>query len=252
MKDIHQVERMPLFNLDSISDVSSWKASDSHLDARDAFRSSPFRVCDSGGELFTSKTNFSYDARDVLLDFERSRRVYIAAKLLVQEDVALHYGVSNLKDNLLRTHFENATVKDESTPFHSSTLQCDSKGLTASSTTATMRPPSTPASDLARGDSFRATEIRTIVQNHSTSFNESAEMMFPKQRFETMKQHDRWVRALFQSHREAVIQKFVADLELQWPREAPVRPWFTDVDTYINVLAAVLNIVAKFRTQYCN
>jgi hypothetical protein len=77
-------------------------------------------------------------------------------------------------------------------------------------------------------------------------------MMFPKQRFETTKQHNRLVRALFQSHREAVIQRFVADLELQWPREAPVRPWFTDVDTYINVLAAVLNIVAKFRTQYCN
>jgi hypothetical protein len=192
MKDIiHQAERMPLFNLDSISDVSSWKASDSHLDARDAFRLFSFRVCDFGGELFTSRMDLSYDARDVLLDSKRSRRVYIAAKLLVQEDVALHYGVPNLRDTLLHAHFKHATVRDESTPSHSSTLRFDSKWLTDSSTTATIRLPPAPAFDLARGDSFRAAEIRTIVQNHSTSSHESAEMMFPKHRFETTTQHDR-------------------------------------------------------------
>jgi hypothetical protein len=123
----------------------------------------------------------------------------------VQEDVVLHYGVLNLKDTLLHAHFKNATVKDESTPFHLSTLRFDSKWLTDLSTMATIRPPSAPAFDLARGDSFRAAEIRTIMQNHSTSFHESAGMMFLKQRFETTKQHDRWVGALFQSHWEAVL-----------------------------------------------
>jgi hypothetical protein len=303
---IHQAERMRLFNPDSIPDVSSWKTSNSHLDARDAIRSSSFRVCDFGGELFTSKMDVSYDARDVLSDSERGRRAYISAKLLVREDVALHYKVSNLKDTLLDAHFKNATVKGESTPFNPSTLQFDSKWLTDSSTAlrenwcnlhrslpalsancnkfdivawlstmafatsadmaiiqtlaafyrlqdmATIRPPSAPAFDLAHGDRFRAAEIRTIAQNHSTSFHDSAEMMLPKQHSETTKQHDRRVKALFQSHREASIQKFVAELQLQWPSEAPIRPRFTGVDTYINVSAAMPKIVAKFRTWYRN
>jgi hypothetical protein len=97
----------------------------------------------------------SYDARDVLLDSERSQWVYIAAKLLIQEDVALYYGVLSLKDTLLHAHFKNATVRDESTPFHPNTLRFDSKWLTDLSTTATMRLPSAPAFYSARGESFR-------------------------------------------------------------------------------------------------
>lgn len=104
---LRQAQKMQIFYPSSTLDTSVWKASSPHLDARDAMRSSTFRTCGFGTENFTVKHDVRYDSRDIRLDSDRSQRAFVAARLIVRDQDALHTTITDLK-GVLRAHFGNS------------------------------------------------------------------------------------------------------------------------------------------------
>lgn len=98
---IRQAQRMRLSYPHNMPDISKWKSSDSHLEARDAIRSSTFRICNFGAEQFTSMADTVYRARDVHPSSESDQRAYVAAKLIVRDQAAIHKTLPDLKRALL-------------------------------------------------------------------------------------------------------------------------------------------------------
>jgi hypothetical protein len=57
---------------------------------RDLIRSSTFRVCDFGAEHYTTQFDTIYKPRDRDHDYERVQRSFVAAKLILRDQAALH------------------------------------------------------------------------------------------------------------------------------------------------------------------
>lgn len=129
---IHQAEKMQFYP-DSTPDITSWKYSNAHLEARDLIRSATYRVCDFGGELFTSERDAHYTSRDIKAGLARGQRAYIAATLILRDTAALHSEVLNLKANLLQNHFETNAVQGSSEDWDPTRLRYDTDWLSQSS-----------------------------------------------------------------------------------------------------------------------
>ncbi|KAF1841017.1 uncharacterized protein K460DRAFT_347564 [Cucurbitaria berberidis CBS 394.84] len=108
--------------------------SSSHLDKRDAIRSSIFRVSGFGAEQYSTIHDVQYDARDRQQNSERGERAFLAATLIARDTAALHQLVPDLKDNLLQMHFGTALIRGIKSSFCPSNLRFDSKWLEDSST----------------------------------------------------------------------------------------------------------------------
>ena len=126
---IRQARTMQLFYPDKMPNTDYWGISNSHLEARDAVRSSTFRVYDYGAERFTSTHDVSYPARDVYTQSVRGQRAYIAATLIVRDHAALHSKAPDLKNMLFQTHFKTATIQGVNKSFDFSCLRFDPEWL---------------------------------------------------------------------------------------------------------------------------
>jgi hypothetical protein len=129
---VHQAEKMGLFYPNNIPDISHWKPSSAHLEARDLIRSATYRVYNFGGELFTSEKDVPY-AQSL---YERGRRAYVAATLMMRDVLALHSKIPNLKDHLLQTHFKAGSIQGES-GANNTELEYDTEWLSDPSTVLT-------------------------------------------------------------------------------------------------------------------
>lgn len=121
--------RMSFFFPNSVSDTSTWKSTHPHLEARDTIRSSTFRVCNFGGELFISGNDAIYDARDTRSLSDRGSRAYIAVKMILRDETATHSPIKNLHGSLLKTHFQQNRIESVQDSFVATSLRFDSEWL---------------------------------------------------------------------------------------------------------------------------
>ncbi|USP74172.1 hypothetical protein yc1106_01446 [Curvularia clavata] len=98
------------------------------LDQRDMIRSCNFRVAGFGAEKFTTSQDTQYQARDVVQD-ERGGRAFIIGSLALRDQAALHSPIPNLRQDILRKHFKEATVEGVHTSFDPESLGYDAKWL---------------------------------------------------------------------------------------------------------------------------
>ncbi|KAF1941797.1 hypothetical protein EJ02DRAFT_490907 [Clathrospora elynae] len=117
---------------------------------------------------------------------------------------------------------------------------------------ATIHPPSSPVFDLARGDCFNSSEIRTIIQRGAKTYKSSAEAMLPKQGSETNQQHSNRIHTLFQQHQGGAMKTFLEDLQRQWPTQNPSAPASTEISTYFAPQAAIASIGDSFKAWFLN
>ena len=303
---VRQAQTMQLFYPDKMPDIDHWKISNPHLEARDAIRSSTFRVYDYGAEWFTSSEDVSYSARDVYTKSARGQRAYIAATMLVRDHVALHSRIPDLKNALLQTHFKSASIEGVSKTFDFSILRFDSGWLgdfeailkeswcdlhrylpvvpascnkydimawlstiayaesadmivlqafaafCRSPVMATMKPPVASAFDMSKGSIWKPNEIKAIVNRACKGFDDSEEAELPKQDSETSEQHIHRISALHRNRQGVAVEAFVADMKRQWPSAGPSPPTGTKIHEYINVSAAMREIIVSFDAWYCN
>jgi hypothetical protein len=142
---------------------------------RDLMRSSTFRVCDFGAEHYTTQFDTTYESRDRKHDYERAQRSFVAAKLILRDQAALHtvpLSSQALLTNLRKVYFSRGTI-DGSYILDPALLKFDSKWL---------RSPSTYAPGLwcalhtflTSSHTFKKFDIMMWLSN--AAFSESADM----------------------------------------------------------------------------
>ncbi|KAJ5059156.1 hypothetical protein J3E72DRAFT_230989 [Bipolaris maydis] len=136
---LNQAAKMRLFHPDnavfSLIENAQQKLaliSDRHLDQRDMLRSSTFRVAGFGAGEFNKTHDVRYQARDIVQN-ERGRHAFIAGILALRDEAALHSSILDLKGNLVRKHFQGATVEGVDDSFDPGSLGYDSEWLEAPS-----------------------------------------------------------------------------------------------------------------------
>jgi hypothetical protein len=117
---------------------------------------------------------------------------------------------------------------------------------------ATIHPPSAPVFKLAAGNTWRRTEIQSLIQRNLPSFDDSAESNLPKQYLETEQQHINRIKAVFDNGQRTAIQSFMDALKQQWPVRRPLTPTSAAISKYLHVTAAMENITAKYEDWYDN
>jgi hypothetical protein len=103
----------------------------SDLLQRDLVRSSTFRVCGFGVEHYSTQFDTVYGSRDCGYDLERAQRSFVAAKLILRDQAALHTVPpvsSDLFAHLRRCYFSQGTIDGHST-LDRSLLKFDSQWL---------------------------------------------------------------------------------------------------------------------------
>jgi hypothetical protein len=134
---LHQIAKVQLFYPDKpeifekISQLQQRLASSSNslLDERSTIRTATYQVASFGAERFTSSHDSHYDTRDDQATSNRGNRAYVAANMVLRDQVALHNPIPDLKGGLLRKHFANATISGVDSTFDPRSLQYDSKWL---------------------------------------------------------------------------------------------------------------------------
>jgi hypothetical protein len=126
---IRQAQTMELFYSDKMPNTQDWSKSNSHLEEREAVRSSVFRVHGFGQERYLPGKDTHYQARDLYTQSDRGQRAYIATALLVRKQGAFHSTVPDLKTGLLETHFEKASIQGVSQSLDLSSLRFDVQWL---------------------------------------------------------------------------------------------------------------------------
>ena len=126
---IRQAQTMQLFYPDKMPNTQDWSRSNPHLEEREAVRSSVFRVHGFGQERFMSGKDAHYQARDLYTQSDRGQRAYIATTLLVRKQGALHSTVSDLKTELLQSHFKKVSIRGASQSLDLFSLRFDVQWL---------------------------------------------------------------------------------------------------------------------------
>ncbi|KAH6614844.1 hypothetical protein C7974DRAFT_475294 [Boeremia exigua] len=125
-------KRMSLFHSHDIfqslnrGDTAWMTSTNPDLEERANIRASTFRVAGFGAEKFTSSFDTNYEARDRQGKSERGRRAFLAASMLIRDQVLLDQPISQFK--VYHDHLRNSDVTGLMTD-DSSVLQYDSKWL---------------------------------------------------------------------------------------------------------------------------
>lgn len=126
---VQQALTMRLFYPENMPDISEWWTSDPHLEARDAIRTSIFRVWEFGADKHTSKRDVRYAARDVLTQSIRGQNAFVAATMIKRGQAALSSSIPDLKGLLLRSHFRSTAIKGLDASFNPQDLRFDTGWL---------------------------------------------------------------------------------------------------------------------------
>jgi hypothetical protein len=98
------------------TDPPELKFVDPHFLQRDLVRSSSFRVSEFGAEYYDLQHDTVYQSRDQESSNERSRRVFVAAKLATREERALHATPISL-NSLRRAYFSKGIIDGPKRPL---------------------------------------------------------------------------------------------------------------------------------------
>ncbi|XP_014555371.1 hypothetical protein COCVIDRAFT_27710 [Bipolaris victoriae FI3] len=306
---LNQAAKMRLFHPDNgvftLIDKAQQKLallSDCHLDQRDMLRSSTFRVAGFGAENFNKARDIQYRARDIVQN-DRGRHAFTAGILALRDKAALHSCILDLKENLVRKHFQGATVQGvddsfdpESLGYDSEWLEDPSKHFVASWCTlhqtlskagnryslatwlctmafaknadmdiiqalvafsrlremAAVRPPAASRFDLTWGDKYEATKIRSILVQNSRSFDTSAEATLPRKNHESFEEHERRMKAVFDSRKNNAIEGIAEDLQNQASVRTPNIESKLEYTRYLDLAEAMVRIRDCFKSWYDN
>ncbi|KAI4686606.1 uncharacterized protein J4E84_005887 [Alternaria hordeiaustralica] len=115
-----------------------------------------------------------------------------------------------------------------------------------------VQPPALGSFQLGEGHEYHEATIRAILQNRSKSFDTSEEARLPRQGAETKRQHHTRILLLFETRQNNAIQKFISDLQSQWPVRSPTVPSADEYSTYLNVTTAMTTVRSKFQHWFNN
>ena len=136
-----QARDMELFYPDRFvppeNEALGWKLTEAPLTKRNALRTSAFRVCGYGAEDFTTHHDVLYHGRDQNSASERGRKAFVAATMIIRRQPALHAAIPDLKNAMLGTHFQQATIKGVSCASDAPNLRYDAGWLGHSTTILT-------------------------------------------------------------------------------------------------------------------
>lgn len=85
---------------------------------RDILRSALFRVSGYGAEDYTTHSDRKYQSRDSNLSSDRGKRSFVAARLVIRQNAALHYkSHEQLYEKLKSQYFKAGVINGPSVPF---------------------------------------------------------------------------------------------------------------------------------------
>ncbi|KAL6168631.1 hypothetical protein ACJQWK_05012 [Exserohilum turcicum] len=115
-----------------------------------------------------------------------------------------------------------------------------------------IHPPAAPVFHLNQGTRYERGKIRDILQESAKSFDTSMEARLPKNDHETVENHEIRIESLFRDRKNGAIQRFIENLERQWPIPNPSTPSAADYNTYLDPTDAMIEIRDFFRKWYDN